>query len=63
MKTIITLCLLATLGACATPRDPALDAYPSVQSLREKQAMREERARESVQRMQDEYNALTGNAH
>jgi len=58
MKTLIALISLAAVTACASaPRDPALDAYPGAQSLRE------ERARDSVARMQQEFDALTGGAN
>lgn len=57
MKVYLALAALALAGCASTPRDPALDAYARSQSLQE------ERARESGQRMQDEFNALTGNAY
>lgn len=53
MRFMIVACALSA-AACATPRDPALDAYPDPQ----KQRLAEERARESVERMQEEFNRL-----
>lgn len=53
MRYTIILAALA-VAACATPRDPALDAYPDRQAER----MADERAKESVERMQDEFNRI-----
>lgn len=46
--------LAAALAACSTPRDPALDAYPSAQRER----VADEQRKEAVERMQDEFNRL-----
>lgn len=45
-------------SACTITRDVSLDAYPDTRS-----SLREERAREAVGRMQDEFNALNGGAN
>jgi hypothetical protein len=56
MRYLIVFAAL-TMAACATPRDPAEAAYPSARDQRES----EERARDSVGRMQEEFNQLFPN--
>jgi hypothetical protein len=54
-KLLATLALACTLAACAATHPSRLGAP--------QRSADEQAAREAVERMQDEFNAMTGNAH
>jgi hypothetical protein len=57
MRYLIVAAVVLASSACAHYRDPAEAAYPTKRDQREA----EERARDSVGRMQDEFNQLFPN--
>jgi hypothetical protein len=57
MKTVFILALAAFACACATYRDPALDAYPQAVKKRQREEVRREEHQDAVRRMQDEFSA------